>query len=271
MRPIAGELAGSFEFARPEPARPEKEATMRMGFGKAAIALAALWLSAAPAAAGTITLDFNLKGSFSQGGLNNGAFGAAPGNVLTGHSTSGDSRSYFVFDLSGITDPIVSATLSVGNPFRGYFSSDPTETWTVFDYTGAIGELQNQSTHDTGVYADLGDGNSYGSRTVSNADNPDCSGGCTINSYAPVDVALGGAAFVADINAARGGLFALGSALTSTAGNGSTQFLFGFTGNNIPAQLVLETGAVPEPSSLAILLAGLALVRCRRRTARQRA
>jgi hypothetical protein len=118
------------------------------------------------------------------------------------------------------------------------------------------------SGQDTGVYADLGSGNSYGSRTVSNADNPTCP--CTSNSYDPVDVALGGAAFIADINAARGGLFALGSALTSTAGNGGTQFLFGFTANNIPAQLVLETGAVPEPSSLAILLAGLALARRRK-------
>lgn len=227
----------------------------------AAIALAVLCLTAGPSKATPITLDFTLKGSFSQGGLNNAAFGAGPGNTLVGGDSAGSHNAYWVFDLAGIGGHIVSATLRLGNPFFGYISSDPTETLTVFDYTGDIALLQNQSTHSTAAFSDLGSGDSYGSRAVSAADVPDCSGGCTIDSFFPVDIALGGADFVADANAARGGLFALGGALTTVVPGGASELMFAFTGNNIPAQLILETGPaplpVPEPSSLVLAAAGL--------------
>jgi hypothetical protein len=220
-----------------------------------------------PAAAGTITLDFTLKGAFTSQGLNNGAFNAAPGNTLVGFSAVGH-RGYWVFDLSGVTDNILSATLRIGMPFGGYFSADPTETMAVYDYGGDIAKLQNQSTVDTGVYGDLGSGAIYGTRTLSEADEADCSHGCTINSFNYVDIALGGADFTTDANAARGGLFTVGGALTTIVGTAS-QIAFGFTGNNIPAQLVLDTGpaalAAPEPATLGALLAGLAALGLMRR------
>jgi len=206
-----------------------------------------------------ITLDFTVKGSFSQGGLNNGSGGAGPGNTLMGENTGGLLNAYWVFDLAGITGPVVSATLRLGMPPFGYLSPDPTETITIFDYTGDIGVLQDQFAHSTAAFNNLGSGNVYGSRAVSDADEPDCSAGCPGNSFVAIDIALGGADFIDDINAALGGLFALGGALTSV-NNADFERIFAFSGNNHPAQIIIETAPtpLPEPSSLALAAAGIA-------------
>lgn len=144
----------------------------------AVMAFAGFCLAVEPAKAAVITLDFTVKGSFSQGGLNNGSGGAGPGNTLMGENTGGLLNAYWGFDLAGITGPVVSATLRLGMPPFGYLSPDPTETITIFDYTGDIGVLQDQFAHSTAAFNDLGSGNVYGSRAVSDADEPDCSSGC---------------------------------------------------------------------------------------------
>lgn len=224
----------------------------------AVIAMTAVSMTASAA---PVVLDFQLKGSFSSQGLNNAAFAAGPGNTLVGSAGGLSKRAYWIFDLSGVTDPIVSGTLSIGVPFGGYISSDATETLAIFDYHSSIGLLQNQSTtFPAGIaaYDDLGTGAQYGSKTVSEADEPTC-GVCFTYTFKPLVIDLAGASFLADINAARGGLFALGGALTTLSGPDG-QRMFAFTSNEHDVQLSLNVAAVPEPSTYALMIAGLGLV-----------
>lgn len=58
--------------------------------GLTVIALAGLCLAAEPAKADVITFDFTLKGSFSQGGLNNGATRTG-GRTCAGTPPPGDA------------------------------------------------------------------------------------------------------------------------------------------------------------------------------------
>jgi hypothetical protein len=212
---------------------------------------------AAPAPAAPIIKNFTVKGSFSSGGLNNAAFNAAPGNILVGQSSQETHRNYFVFDLTGVTDNVTTAQLVVNSPFGSYISPDLTETWTIFDYTSAIAILQNQNSSSVGAYNDLGSGNAYGSAIVSEA-----SEGIPNGPTFPVVIDLNATA-IADINAARGGNFALGGALTTINGPDS-QLFFAFSSNDEPAQLILNPIPEPGPVLLLSVLSALPLARRRR-------
>ncbi len=154
-------------------------------------------------------------------------------------------RNFFVFNLAGYTDPnpIGAAELRLFNPPNGYTSPNPTETYSLFDVTTPIPTLVATNTGRTDIFADLGSGLSYGSRVVSAADNNRI-----------VSVTLNAAA-VAALNANRGGLFALGGALT-TLGPPGNEFVFGSSGLSIDVrQLVLTP--VPEPATLMLLGTGV--------------
>ncbi|MBX3436052.1 MAG: PEP-CTERM sorting domain-containing protein [Planctomycetaceae bacterium] len=160
-------------------------------------------------------------------------------------------RNWFVFDLSGLTDTIIGAELRLFNPdIEGFQSNDPTETYTLFEVLASSAALDaGRSLGDpTGmaIFADLGDGLSYGSKIVSAADNN------TI-----VSITLNANA-LASLNAASGH-WIVGGSLT-TLGNAQSEWMFGATGDaGITRQLVLQTDAqnpVPEPSSMILFAVG---------------
>jgi hypothetical protein len=186
-------------------------------------------------------------------------------------------NNYFLFDLSGVSGPVTSATLRLYNPNGsgssvpfGYTSSDPTETYALFDVSIAFfstvlpggnrvagygaGSLAGQN-----IFNDLGSGQSYGTYTASLADNGHF-----------VEIGLN-ASGLAALNASSG-IFAVGGAITTLDGLVNKESLFASSALSIPgpngAQLVISS--VPEPSESALFLAGLGLVglAARRRAAR---
>ncbi len=93
------------------------------------------------------------------------------------------------------------------------------------------------------AYDDLGSGTVYASYDASNADN---------ETIIVIDL---NAAAVADANAAAGGLWGIGGAITTL--NGGNEFLFGSTFGAADTQLLVTL--IPAPGFLALLgLAGLA-------------
>jgi hypothetical protein len=174
-------------------------------------------------------------------------------NYLAGLAGENQIRDFFGFDLSSVSGTITGATLQAFNPgpptFNdGYQSPDATETFGTFDVTTAFATLVN-GTGGVGAYNDLGGGTSFGTVSVSSADN-----GTNTNGQF-VSVALNSSAITA-INNALGGNFAIGGAITTISGL-SNQFIFGFTNDtNANVRLVLEQGTTtattPEPASLAL-------------------
>ncbi len=156
--------------------------------------------------------------------------------------TDGDRHNFFVFDLSGVTDNILSATLSLVNPANGYVSGDSSETYDLYDVTTSTATL-TAGTAGIAGYTDLGSGVTYGSYTATAGDN-----GTTVL------ITLNSAA-IAALDAA-GGLFAVGGTLATTLDvTDNTEQFFGFTSADVltDTQLILTTATVPEPSSLALL------------------
>lgn len=195
-------------------------------------------------------------------------------NYAVGGGQDGYTRNnYFQFDLSGMSGPITSAMLRVYNPAvsaspgfpYGYTSSDPTETYALFDVSTSfeqlvagyeIGSLAGQA-----IFSDLGSGQNFGTVTVSLADNGKF-----------VGISLNASALVA-LNAANG-VFTLGGTLTTLdyQVNRESLFVSAFlhsVGQNVP-QLVVSS--VPEPSTTPVWIAGLGLLglaaRCRKANGR---
>lgn len=91
-------------------------------------------------------------------------------------------NNFFVFDISGVTAPVTSATLTLDS-----FDVAAPLQYTLVDYTGNVDTLLNSSS-DAGIYADLGTGVTYGGDLVS-------------TSYTTKSFALNGA-FLTNLNAA---------------------------------------------------------------------
>ena len=105
----------------------------RNGFGSAMLALAC----ALPAAAAAATVEVEttqVGGFYSDGGHDNLAgfqnyyvgYGTTPGFARTA-----ERRSFFVFDLSGITSPISAATFSLTMPLFGVIADEPSEIFVL--------------------------------------------------------------------------------------------------------------------------------------------
>src|SRR5262249_51241355 len=80
-----------------------------------------------------------------------------------------DARNFFVFDLSGISQTIVSAQLQLDVPAGGYDSPDPSENYELHDVTIPIATLLD-GTGGIAAHTDLGGGVVYGNYLASFAD-----------------------------------------------------------------------------------------------------
>jgi hypothetical protein len=190
-------------------------------------------------------------------------------NYVVGGGLDGYTRNnYFLFDLSGVSGTITAATLKVYNPSApaspgfpfGYTSGAPSETYTLFDIAAPFysvplpsgnyvaGYGQGSPTGQA-IFNDLGSGTSFGSTTVSLADN---------GRY--VEISFNSAGLAA-LNAGTG-IFGVGGSITTLDNllNAESLFASAFlstVGPNVP---LLAITSVPEPSETLLFLAGLGLV-----------
>src|SRR5262245_28236088 len=84
------------------------------------------WISAQ-----TVIIDYTDRGTYSSAGFHNPANPNYVVGDIRGTGGDGDSRNFFVFDLAGITKPIVSAKLALSVPSQiagpGFSSPDLSE------------------------------------------------------------------------------------------------------------------------------------------------
>jgi PEP-CTERM motif len=212
----------------------------------AAIAFAGVSTQAHPA---SITLDATARGWYDSAGNFSGS-----DNYIAGRIGAVEFRNFFRFDLSAVTESVISATLRLFNP-----DVTGAETYEVNQYSGSVASLIG-GTGGLAAFADLGDGALLGTANISVGDG---------GSY--TEITLDGAA-LALIDAA-GSSIAFGGWLSSL-GIGGAEYVFGFSGggNMSETQLILETSGiptvtVPEPGTLGLILGGLGMLgwRLRRR------
>lgn len=118
--------------------------------------------------------------------------------TLLGAVGGSDYRSYFIFDLGGLSGAVAAASLRL--ELVAYDSIDPSESLEFWAITTDASLLETSS-GSVPIYDDLGDGNALGRWTFSPADV-----GRVLE--IPLDTAA-----VAEINAAAGSSFAVGVAL----------------------------------------------------------
>ena len=161
---------------------------------------------------------------------------------------TGDARNFFVFDLSGITDRVVSAELALsmidlGN--LGFSSPDGQETFELFDVVSSVEGLV-EGTGGLAAHSDLGSGVQYGIRVIT-ADDAASIVTIQLNANA-LDM----------INSANG-LFAIGGAITTLDDVPNYEVAFGNSGQPDDIR-ELRLTLVPEPP--AILLAAFPGIIC---------
>lgn len=207
-------------------------------------------LSAAAYAHADVTLATDGRGWYDSAG-----YASRNNAYTTGIAGSTETRSWFRFDLSGITDTVTAATFRVYEPTQGFINQNAgapfnTSETVTFRQASATGLAANGSGQHGDIFTDLGDGAVYGTVTVTAAD-----GGRYITLALNADC-------ITAINAARGSSFAFGAALTPGGDTVNTNRTV-FAGSNTDhafdgtTQLILTTQAVPEPGTYG---AGAALV-----------
>jgi hypothetical protein len=206
------------------------------------IAVLCAWALAGAAAATTVTLDSELRGTYASDG--SPSLLTSTGGYYAGyHAQTGLTyHNWFSFDLSGMSDVVVTGAQLVLSA-ADYYSSDASETYQLYQVTTPFAQLGSAS---TSIFQDLGSGPDYGSTTLSAAD-----------AHQTVSLDLGAIA-LADLNSVLGGVFVLGGGLTSLGLTGPSEGLFGnSTGAGNLSRLVLTTVPVPLPASALLLASGL--------------
>ncbi len=210
--------------------------------------------------------------------------------IVTGPWAYQEVRSYFVFDLTGVTSPVTSAFLQL--ELNAYFGSVPSQSFTVRDVDGAAGlgaGYAPGSSAGLAYFDDLGSGTVYGTGTALPSQAAwRCLGGVTcsgsINDPGELLTVALNAAALADINDHLGERIAFGLSLDDTSADGAVvgvsslkgiRFRASFGESRVPiANLVFETAPVSAPGSLALVAvasAGLLLLSRRCRGQRRRA
>ena len=150
-------------------------------------------------------------------------------------------RSYFAFNLAGLSGIIDSATLSLY--VSGYQSQDSSETLGIFDVSTLIPDLES----GTFAYADLGTGVLFGSAAISLSN---------IGTRITIDFNADG---VAALNAGQNEI-AFGGAITTLANtfDFSNELVYGPGAlGDFPPYLIVGS-KVPEPATVYLLLTVLA-------------
>lgn len=200
--------------------------------------------------------------------------------------TEMDRKNYFVFDLSGISDLITSATLfvysgpDVAPAFpggeHGYESADLFETFELSETTSvgaALGEIATlESLGVPGAFAPFDEPSDVGVLTAFGLYGKLATGPLVFGSV-DVDAAdddtiipiLLTSDAVSYLNGAAGGSAVFGGKLTTVTLPTSPQEIFGFTGPDIPSGTdptisMLELEVVPEPGAFALMLMALPLL-----------
>lgn len=215
---------------------------------------AALACFAQSACGGTLSIPATRTGWYEPPGLINPTRSS---NYYTGGT--GDTRSFFVFDLSDLAQPgntlVSSASLEI--------YSGTVALWAT--HTVSLGLFEISSPNDlwhvaysTDLYDDLGAGMSYGKFSYSTADQ-----------WGSRSLALNQEA-VADINRAltsADATFAIGGRLVSATSDAGSRsgYLFGRSETVPVPTLLLSTYVVPEPMTLTATLLAAACVGLHRR------
>ncbi len=196
-----------------------------------------------------VNLDSSHRGWVNDSGFNNPSNGV----YISGSRNDVTYRSFFSFDLSGLSGSIESATLeldmsSIG--YRGYGSSDPSEAFVVRDVSGP-------TTGGLALFNDIGSGSIYGFSLVDSGDSV-------------VTVSLG-ADFLGAINSGVSNV-TLGGSVVTIDGSGANEYLFGQSERDQgvgAARLALTVdvsgSSVPEPSTSLLGTFVLAMCVARRR------
>ena len=216
------------------------------------IALVTIEINYQSVAAQTVVIPFTDSGWYNQDGVHT----PSNPNYLVGEFYD-TYRNFFVFNLASVTQPIASAKLALSVPSQlegaGYYSSDPSEDYELYDVTTPITTLVGFG--GVAAYNDLGSGVVYGSRTMTSAD---------IGTV--VEITLNASA-IAALDAATG-LIALGGSITTLDDfPGNYEFAFGISAN--PTNIrELRLTLVPEPSTPLLLgIGAISLVGSRKRRA----
>jgi hypothetical protein len=173
------------------------------------------------------------------------------GSSFSDPATTVLQRNYFVFDLAGVTGTVTGATLTIFSPSAPTMTN-ASDTLAIFDVTTPVNTLIGNPA-GAGSYAsefaDLANGTQYGSVLL----NPGA-----IQAGTQINIPLANA--LSNINAQKGGLFAVGGTinpLNLIAGGGP--YYLGGVGFAPFAQLNLQTNgtSTPEPTTGLLILTGV--------------
>jgi hypothetical protein len=200
----------------------------------------------------TADSPFN-AGQASQGWWSSHTTSSGLDNYYTGSATHtgpdiGEYRGFFTFDLSSVNSPVAAAKLLIHRLFNPPGDAHE-ELLGVFDVSTPAAALNAKNQMDLDIFADLGAGVMFASRTMPADESPE----------AIIEIELNPAG-VAAVNASRGGYFSVGTSLL-TLDLSRAEGVFGESAGYANS---LELTLVPEPVTLVLValgLGGVALIR----------